>query len=150
MKKLSFLIALVLFSINTYAQDNEVKMGTDGKFWNKLNQFEKLIHVKGVYSGIFWGNSPRKDEFFTKTSLDHIIRGLDSFYEDYRNEKIIAVYAIRIVYREIRGDSPSEIKKMILRFRKFFWRCKIAYQVAEKVLAKRLLFCQFLSQFVRA
>jgi hypothetical protein len=50
--------------------------------------------------------------------IDTIIEGVDRFYWDYRNRKIHAMYAMRIVALELTGHAPAEIETETLKLRR--------------------------------
>ena len=43
---------------------------------------------------------------------DQLVDGLDSFYSDYRNRKILINVAVWLVAKEISGKSKEEMEKM--------------------------------------
>jgi hypothetical protein len=66
--------------------------------------------VRGIYDGMMFGRSPDRDKYQVKgTSYDQLIRGLDTFYSDYRNERIFVVHALQVVSMELRGESSNAI-----------------------------------------
>jgi hypothetical protein len=53
--------------------------------------------------------APIISSYYTKTSLDHLVKALDQFYQDYRNEKILIVWALRVISMELRGESKDAV-----------------------------------------
>src|SRR6266566_1677667 len=78
---------------------------------------EKLFLVRGIYEGLILGRSSALNQFYTKTSYDHLIRALDQFYSDYRNEKLPVVVALRVISMELRGVSKEEVDTELRRLR---------------------------------
>ena len=103
------------------SQDDEIKYVLDGSAWSKLSDagscFEKLILVRGIYDGLMIGHSPVMKDYSTKTSYDHLIKALDQFYGDYRNEKIPVVSALRVISMELRGASKDDVDLELRRLR---------------------------------
>jgi hypothetical protein len=50
-------------------------------------------------------------------SYAQLIRGLDRFYEDYRNEAIPIVFGLRVVTMEMRGESAELIDRIVRGWR---------------------------------
>ena len=98
---------------SAYAGD-EVRFGMDGRIWAMLSELpndgkvEKLLIIRGIYDGLMFGRSPFIHEYYTKTSFEHLITAVDQFYNDYRNQKIPVVLALRIISMELRGVSKEK------------------------------------------
>lgn len=94
---------------------DEMRFGLDGRSWLGLNdlpdegKLEKLLLVRGIYDGLMFGQSVILSHYYTKTSYEHLIRALDQFYSDYRNEKILVVYALKVISMELTGASKEEV-----------------------------------------
>jgi len=101
-------------------ETDQIKAGFSGTIWRKFSETEKVIYLKGIYSGIMWGQSKIKDEFILNTSFDTIEDGLNAFYEDFQNRNIVVIYALKIVSKQIRGDNKEDIQSDILRYRRLF------------------------------
>ena len=59
-----------------------------------------------------------QNKYFKNVTFEQLIDGLDHFFSDYRNRSIDVNGGILVVLRKIRGDSESEINKMINALRK--------------------------------
>ena len=117
---MKILLILVVWLSWCYAETDEIRSGISGSTWNELSKLNKLVYIKGIYSGIMWGRSKEKNSFITNTSIDTVIDGLDTFYQDFRNRNIIVIWGLKIVTKQIRGDNLEEIKSDILIYRKVF------------------------------
>jgi|GEM_PF-6582896 len=101
-----------------------IKFGLDGRSWLGLNdlpdegKLEKLLLVRGIYDGLMFGQSVILDFYYTKTSYEHLMRALDQFYGDYRNEKILVVYALRVISMELKGASKGEVELELSKLRR--------------------------------
>jgi len=78
---------------------------------------EKLFLVRGIYEGLILGRSSALNQFYTKTSYDHLIRALDQFYSDYRNDKLPVVVALRVISMELKGASKESVDTELRRLR---------------------------------
>jgi hypothetical protein len=103
-------------------QTQDLKFGLDGRIWNMLKEpdsvLQKMAIVRGIYDGLMFGHSPDINLYYTKTSLDHLVKALDQFYQDYRNEKVLIVWALRVVSMELRGESKDAVDSELRRVRK--------------------------------
>ena len=110
-------------ALKSAGDTREVKFGLDGRSWNNLNKFPtfaqvgKLLMVKAIYDGLWFGQSPLTDQYYTNTGIDHLVRALDQFYKDYKNEKILVVHALLVVSMELRGEPEEKIQDTIRKFR---------------------------------
>lgn len=136
-------IILCLFFITSicFAQKPDRR---DGIWWGTISDINtKYVYVIGFFDGMelgyrfsYWGiwdkdkNSSciRKvstsfSDYYNKyfspaTTNSQIVDGLNTFYTDYRNEKIEITDAIWIVVNSISGKSQEEIEKMTENYRK--------------------------------
>jgi hypothetical protein len=101
----------------------------NGYSWNKLTEIQepgflaKTFFLRGVVAGIGISDSPNKHtvaENFFAADTQTLIKGLDKFYDDYRNINIPVALALEYVSMEIKGYSRSEIDKKIQMARKIF------------------------------
>lgn len=103
-------------------QTQDLKFGLDGRIWNMLKEpddvLQKMAIVRGIYDGMMFGHSPDINLYYTKTSLDHLVKALDQFYQDYRNEKVLIVWALRVLSMELRGESKDAVDSELRRVRK--------------------------------
>ena len=120
MKRVLIAVVLMMLPLLARAETEQIKAGFPGTTWRGFSEIEKLIYLKGVYSGIMFGQSKIEDEFILNTSMDTVIDGLDTFYEDFKNRNIIVIYAVKIVSRQLRGDKQEDIQSDMLRYRKLF------------------------------
>lgn len=97
-------------------------MGVRGLHWQKLDNNQKLLFLSGLFDGLYFADNKIDDEKVEfNTSLDHISRAIDQFYEDYRNELIPVSYSIKVISMELSGKSSEAIEKEIKLLRKLFY-----------------------------
>lgn len=129
MKRL--LIALMLvsfFGMPAFAEEI-TGVGFDGSGWNglkvlreiqsgKVELLVKTYFVRGIYEGLSFGQGAMQSLYYTETSYEHLVKALDQFYADYRNEKVFVGMALRVIAMELRGESPESIDEYLRRIRK--------------------------------
>jgi hypothetical protein len=120
MKKVLTVLLLMALPLLVTAETDSIKTGLSGTIWRDFSEIQKVIYLKGIYSGIIWGQSKDKESFITNTSLDTVVDGVDAFYEDFQNRNIIVFYAVKIVSRQLRGDKQEDIQSDVLEYRKTF------------------------------
>ena len=122
----TFTITALLVVLATPAllgDEPDVLFGVDGRVWSTLEKSDcsglvKLALLKGIYDGLMFGRSDQIERYQTrKTSYSTLIRGLDKFYSDYRNERVLLVSALQVVALELRGDSPEQVDSLTRAFR---------------------------------
>ena len=133
---------LLLSSVAASAQQDNNR--TDGNAWTRLDYAAKLNYVGGVFDGMILGNhlsywawtdakgnldsakvvpatqsfSELTTKYFSHVTAGQLISGLDAFYGDYRNRRIMLYDAIWLVVNEISGKSDAEMSKMIESYRR--------------------------------
>ena len=117
---LSAAFLCICVSFSTVQAESDLTIGVPGTCWKQLDQTHKIVYIKGIYTGVFFGDSPIKDDFYVKISYDHLVRALDQFYSNYKNEKIVVFGTLRIVAFEIKGIESSTIEKELKRLRELF------------------------------
>ena len=88
-----------------------------------MNPDAKTLFLRGITTGIVISDSPNKDAVvkkFLAANTQALVKGLDKFYDDYRNINIPVGVALEYVSMEIKGYSRSEIDKKIQMARKYF------------------------------
>ena|GEM_PF-4610327 len=100
----------------------------NGYRWNELTELQepgllaKTLFLRGITTGIVISDSPNKDAVvkkFLAANTQALIKGLDKFYDDYRNINIPVGVALEYVSMEIKGYSRSKIDKKIQMARKY-------------------------------
>ncbi|MEX2577458.1 MAG: hypothetical protein WD342_00250 [Verrucomicrobiales bacterium] len=122
MKYLTFLFAIVLFADFAQAETDKIKAGLQGNAWIKFSEMEKVIYLKGIYSGIMLGQSSERENYITDAHMKTVEDGINEFYADFRNRNIFVIFALKIVSRQLRGDSLEVIDADVLRYRELFSR----------------------------
>jgi len=114
----------------------------DGNWWINQTKGFKNTYVAGFFDGMklgynfsYWGFYDEKNSEvcrgkiaksfsdYNKKYLDEvtsaqIVDGLDSFYSDYKNRRIIVSDAVWLVLNGIAGTPQEEIEKMIEAWRR--------------------------------
>jgi len=118
--------------------DNSTKVGWVFGFWDGIYQAHRegvffLVRIPGLMERKVAGTYKRADEvtegldneFRDRISLSGItsgqqVAGLDAFYKDYRNKRILAGEAIYIVKLEVTGG-PQEFIEQVTRIIRMPW-----------------------------
>jgi hypothetical protein len=80
----------------------------------QLREVQKISKEASDYVEGFEKNNPD----ISGVKIDTIVEGVDRFYEDYRNRKIHAAYALRIVSLELTGHASAEVEAETLKLRR--------------------------------
>jgi hypothetical protein len=95
----------------------------DGDFWKTKGRDLKLVYVTGFVDGRNEGANevagalgtsildPKIAKLASKVTVGQIVDGLDEFYQDYRNARILVRYAIEYVVMEAQGEDGSSLSK---------------------------------------
>lgn len=115
-------IVIILFSIGIRTAEAEITvLGLRGGLWGKLHSFEKTMYLQGVLDGLVFANSEVQGEKISKTtSYEHLLKALDQFYTDYRNELIPVPFALKVISMELAGREKVEIDKELESLRRQF------------------------------
>lgn len=135
--RLMFVMAVALL-LSAPAR-NEANTVRDGNWWVEQDEVSKLCYIVGFFDGMELGHAfsywdlPKGGEEVSKVVASYdshvtkylsgvtntqLVRGLDVFYEDYRNRRIRVHMGIWLVMNEISGKSKEEMQKMVESFRK--------------------------------
>ncbi len=114
----------------------------DGNWWTGETETFKLAYVAGFYDGMDLGNrfsywdllkedtmksclsrvstsfSTYEQKYMGNTTNSQLVDGLDSFYSDYRNRRIVLPSAVWLVVNGIAGMPQKDLDKMIESWRK--------------------------------
>lgn len=134
-----FLLICVLFAP---VLSNAEETRGDGNWWIKVNNNARGKFMSGFSFGMglgynfsYWGfNRDTKtancvakvmdsynehfSKYFKNVTTDQLVDGLDSFYADYRNRRIMVTGAVWLVVNGIAGTPQEELDKMIENFRR--------------------------------
>ena len=135
----NILITLVLLSIFPLLLFAQSSGRRDGNWWLSLNKSEKNFYTAGFFDGTIRGSfmtstgftkkesscikksqsnfNANYNKYFLKTANKQIVAGLDNFYTDNRNRKIMLFDATWIIVNEIAGGSKGYIDEMIKEYR---------------------------------
>jgi len=118
-----FTLIMTLALYHIAVCENSVKIAAAGNYWELLSTSPnphlcKIYFVRGIYEGLVIGDSKKLDHFYTKTSYETLIKALDQFYEDYRNENIFVVDALTVISMELRGTNKETVDKKLRLLRK--------------------------------
>ena len=114
----------------------------DGNSYRRLGDMENLHYITGFFDGMilgrnfsYWGFILDKDsasclskvsnsyadlenKYLLNVTAGQVRDGLNNFYEDYRNRKIMVSDAIWLVLQSIGGIPKEEMEKMIEEWRR--------------------------------
>ncbi len=93
----------------------------DGDFWIPKTEDVKMLYVVGFIDGRSHGINEAADAFNTKiddprlsklaseVTVGQIVDGVDEFYKDWRNRKVILRHAMEYVMDEAQGKDDSKL-----------------------------------------
>lgn len=137
--RLSF-AALMLLLCSTTARNQSHRR--DGNWWRDTSEASRISYMTGFFDGMalghkfsYWGvmekdkNDPSigkivssydtyLDKYLNNVTNSQLADGVDKFYSDYRNRRIMVYDTAWIVLNEISGKSDADMKKMIENWRK--------------------------------
>jgi hypothetical protein len=140
-KYLSQVIVLAIaLTVPTHAQEVQRR---DGNWWRTIITATKQAYTIGIWDGLplgerfsYWnirGKDGKQDnavavrviqsfeeheKLLSGITNGQVTDGLDSFYGDYRNRRILVFNAVWVVLNTISGKSEKEMETMIENFRK--------------------------------
>jgi len=135
-----FICTLLFFIIINIAHAGDRR---DGNYWRALNKSQKSIYVLGFFDGMglgynfsYWGfylsNNDKSSKlsqkvadsynkfttkYFQSVTNIQLVDGLNIFYEDYRNRRIIIRNSVWLVVQSIAGTPKAEMDKMTEKWR---------------------------------
>ena len=132
-KALILPILLCLLSGNLQSQSSQKSLDEEGNSsganWREFTKIDETMgelvkqsYLKGLYEGlqvgtVFTSEDGLKKEYYLDTTREHLVRALDQFYQDYRNEQVPAVFALRVISMELKGEPKEEIDAELRRMR---------------------------------
>jgi hypothetical protein len=135
---LTALLIALLFAIPPSLSAQNTRR--DGNWWLEQSHFARTSYLVGFFDGINLGNqfsywkgkdditclAKVKDSFdfyankFVKdVTNEQLADGLDVFYKDYRNRKILVHNAVWLTLNAIAGTPQVDLDKMVENFRKY-------------------------------
>lgn len=133
--KFFWLVTLLLVTLPLHAQSSH----RDGNWWLEQPRTVKTSYLIGFFDGTglgtqfsYW-NVIKDSDCFTKTTEsfdffshkflkgvtnEQLADGLDAFYKDYRNRKILIHSGVWLTLNAIAGTPQSDLDKMVENFRK--------------------------------
>ena len=138
------LIVIVVASLGTFVYSGPLIASDqrDGNWWRQQQYETKLTYIVGFFDGMelgknfsYWNftNDADKKEcheavsnsykeytrkYFQNVSNDQLVDGLNRFYEDFRNRRILLHNAVWLIVNEISGTPEIKMKHMIENWRK--------------------------------
>lgn len=132
-------LALCAYLALSAASQSDATKARDGYWWLDLSRSDKLVFVGGYVAGI--SRAEKLVRIYTETETlkvanganrDLILRnfdlyeisygqfaeGLDAFYGDFRNKRILFDYAVVYVRDQVRGVPAKELEERVERMRK--------------------------------
>ncbi len=109
----------------------------NGTLWITFNDLTKAIYIAGFFDGMhlgynfsYWGFSKSTEigpctekvitsysdyyrKYLSNVSIKQIVDGLDSFYKDLRNLRILIPDAVWLVVNSIAGMPEEDFEKMV-------------------------------------
>ena len=109
-------VALLLTFHPLHAQGPTV--GLDGEAWvqldtTQLGRFAKLDFLRGLYDGLVWGRSQNLSQYPTNASYETLVDGLDKFYSDFANRKILVVWALQVLALQLGGRPQAAVDSAV-------------------------------------
>jgi hypothetical protein len=110
------MFAVLLSSLPVHAQSD-----FDGDFWISKTDAIKLTYVLGFVDGRSDGISaaadavgttikdPRISKLASEVTVGQIVEGVDDFYKDWRNRKVLLRHALEYVEDEAQGKDDSKL-----------------------------------------
>jgi|GEM_PF-1370038 len=155
MKKLTFVIIILILMTKVAWGENTSPRGLNGRDWFDLSGAHRILWVNGLIAGsnsaiinyslpdikpslktadnynkledkIFNHNSEKLGIW--RISAEQLVNAMNEFYIDYRNKSIAMVDAIYVARMEIQGKKPEliEAQKRYLRMQPFDYRYKLS------------------------
>ncbi len=127
------LVCVLLASACCFSQDANRR---DGNWWRTQDKVSTYSYLTGLLDGMdlgrmlatsdnrqclddVTGNYARlTNKFLSNVTVGQISDGLDEFYKDFRNRRIVTSSAVWIVLNEIVGTPKQQIDKLTESFRR--------------------------------
>jgi hypothetical protein len=103
------------------APSGQAQSDWDSQFWTAKSKDLKLVYIMGFIDGRSEGTNeaagalgttildPRVSKLASKITAGQMLDGLDDFYKDYRNARILVRHAIEYVAMEAEGKDGSKL-----------------------------------------
>ena len=138
-KQVLFLVC-VLFALPVLSAAEENRR--DGNWWLEQDRLTRSLYVIGFFDGMdlghnfsYWAFSKDKNmadcmikvgdsyaeyisKYFKNVTNRQIVDGLDSFYTDFRNRRILVSNAVWLVVNAIAGTPQESLDRMIENWRR--------------------------------
>lgn len=136
-RRFKLLVIFILLFLINIAQSSD---RNDGNYWRTMNETQKLKYMVGFIDGMnlgldfsYWGffeqneeshklakkvldsYNEHMDKYFENVTYDQFIDGLDNFYEDYRNRRILINRSVWLIVQSIAGTPKMD--KIIENYR---------------------------------
>jgi hypothetical protein len=123
--KLQNALRLVGILFLMLAPSGQAQSDWDGQFWTTKNKDLKLVYIMGFIDGRNEGANqaagalgttildPRVAKLASNITAGQVLDGLDDFYKDYRNARILVRHAIEYVVMEAGGEDGSKLLKLL-------------------------------------
>ncbi len=93
-----------------------IELGNDFSYWNLL--ISEDINKKQCSSYAIDSYTTYFNKYMRKVTDGQIVKGLNAFYSDYKNKKILLHNAVWLVVNGIEGTPQKELDMMIESWRK--------------------------------
>lgn len=131
----SLIVLVFILASSVMAEDSR----RDGNWWLDQSRLMKVAYMVGFFDGMDLGHkfsywkyvnsdllvgekalnsyNEYTDKYFKNVSNLQLVDGLDTFFKDYRNRRIMVYDAVWLVVNGIAGTPQAELDKMIESWR---------------------------------
>jgi len=141
MRLMTIVLTIVMLTIShqSWSADNR----RDGNWWLTQEKYVRNIYALGFFDGMDLGNAfsywkyvhgtkaqqactaqavesyqEYSNRYFDNVTAGQLSDGLDSFYKDYKNRRIVVFAAVWLVVNGIVGMPENELNKLIESWRR--------------------------------
>jgi hypothetical protein len=110
MKKLAWMLMLVLPCFSQTISNEKTLGGLNGRFWETLTPSDRLWFIIGLHEGLEYAEA-RMPSYFPGVPYGDVLKGVDRFYEEPENLTFPVLYALEVFALKVNGATQSEIEK---------------------------------------
>lgn len=157
MRKMVFCFGILIALTSNLDAKLTIGFETNGRLWLDISEYDainkeftrvsKTLLLRGIYAGADFasrvadregGNTLEKTSmlfYFKNATFEDLIRCLDAFYSDSKNERIPIPRALTIVKLQLTGEDKEKVDLELERVRK---ATHLIYQAIEREKAKKV------------